>query len=87
MMDNQNIDDGNGIAAHSSLTRSSQWVVQDGKVLPDVGCTGLCHLLIILFMASTSWSKGQHLHSRKQEEEATKERLRERERGKCQRNT
>ena len=28
-------------------------------------------------MASTSWSKGQHLHSRKQEEEETKERLRE----------
>ena len=71
----------------ATALRSSRWVVQGGKVLPDVGCTGLCHLLLILFMASTSWSKGQHLHSRKQEEEETKERLREREREKCQRNT
>lgn len=51
-----------------------------GKVLPGVSHPVLCYLVIILYMASTSWSKGQHLHSRKQKEEATKERLRERER-------
>ena len=34
MMDNQNIDDGIGIAAHSSLTRSARWVVQDWQGPP-----------------------------------------------------
>ena len=55
-------------------------MVWDCKVLPGVSHPGLCYLVIILYMASTSWSKGQHLHSRKQKEEGTKERLRERER-------
>lgn len=76
-MDNQNIDDGIGIAAHS-LSRAA-----------PVGGSGLqgppwCqlyrllrHLLILLFMASTSWSKGQHLHSRKQEEKKRRETERE----------
>lgn len=47
-----------------------------GNVLPGVSRMVLCHLLTVLFMASTSGSKGQHLHSRKQEEEETRERER-----------
>lgn len=77
MMDNQNIDDGIGIAAHSSLTRSARWVVQDWQGPPWCQLYRLVSFSFYCLWPPPPWSKGQHLHSRKQEEEETRETERE----------